>query len=148
MLIPDPQKTIKEASRVLANQGSVAVWTVWGRPEFSPMMTILTESLQDVGINTPTPPRSNFHLGSRSTLQNWLKDSGFNDITMWYQPMVVSFDDPLQFSSDFVQNRRDLQDMSEDLRQRIIEVMHQKVLEYRQRCEPIALDALVVVAKK
>lgn len=148
MLIPDPQKTIKEASRVLANHGSVAVWTVWGRPEFSPMMTILTESLQDVGINTPTPPRSNFHLGSRSTLQNWLKDSGFNDITMWYQPMVVSFDDPLQFSSDFVQNRRDLQDISEDLRQRIIEVMHQKVLEYRQRCEPIALDALVVVAKK
>ena len=82
----------------MANQGSVAVWTVWGRPEFSPMMTILTESLQDVGINTPTPPRSNFHLGSRSTLQNWLKDSGFNDITMWYQPMVVSFDDPLRNS--------------------------------------------------
>ena len=112
------------------------------------MMTILTESLQDVGINIPSPPRSNFHLGNRSTLQNWLKDGGFSDITMWYQPMVVSFDDPLQFSSNFVQNRRDLQDISEDLRQRIIEVMHQKVLEYRQRCEPIALDALVVVAKK
>ena len=90
----------------------------------------------------------NFHLGNRTSLQNWLKDSGFRDITMWYQPMVVSFDDPLQFSSEFIQNRRDLQDISEDLRQRIIEVMSQKVRQYRQRCEPIALDTLVVVAKK
>ena len=148
MLIPDPQKAIKEAARVLVNSGSIAVWTVWGRPEFSPMMTILTESLQNVGIHTPVPVRSSFHLGSRTKLQTWLLESGFKDITMWYQPMVVAFDDPLQFASDFVQNRRDLQDISEDLRQNIIEVMHKKVLQYRQRYEPIALDALIVVAKK
>ena len=47
-----------------------------------------------------------------------------------------------------MQSRRDLQDISENLRRRIIEVMHKKVRQYRQRCEPIALDALVVVAKK
>jgi histidine triad (HIT) family protein len=148
MLIPDPQKTIQEAARVLQEDNSIAVWTVWGRPEFSPMMTLLMESLCEVGIETPPVARSNFHLGTRTKLQGWLKESGFHNLTMWYQPMVVSFDDPLQFATDFVHNRRDLRDMSDDIRRQIIENLHQKIQNYRQRCEAISLDTLVVVAHK
>ena len=33
------------------------------------------------------------------------------------------------------------------MRTKLIEVMHEDVQKYRQRCEPIALDVLVVVAK-
>ena len=111
------------------------------------MMTLLTSALQKMGIPTPPIARSNFHLGTRSTLQEWLKSAGFGDITMWYQPMVVSFDDPLEFVTDFINNRRDLKDIPEEMRTKLIKNMHEDVQKYRQRCEAIALDVLVVVAK-
>ena len=148
MLIPNPQKAIQEAYRVLQENSSIAVWTIWGRPEFSPMMMLFTECLQEANLEPPPIARSNFHMGMRTKLQNWLKETGFSNLTMWYQPMVVSFDNAREFVEQYIGDRRDSQLWTDKQRQQVIDIMLRKVLEYRQRCEPISLDTLIVVAHK
>ena len=61
------------------------------------MMTLLTSALQKVGIKLLQLLVVIFTLGTKEHYKNG-QSSGFDDITMWYQPMVVSFDDPLNLS--------------------------------------------------
>jgi len=75
MLVPDPKLQAQEAFRVL-EEGGVALFSVWGRPEFSNFHTIPFQLMKEFEVPLP-PKRSNFHLGVDDVAKNLLLESGF-----------------------------------------------------------------------
>lgn len=63
---------LKEAHRVLKVGGRIGC-SVWGRPENSPLMTLMPKVMN-------TPLSKNFHLGEREKLIAMLEENGFGDI--------------------------------------------------------------------
>ena len=76
MLFPSAPAALTELRRVVRPGGS-ARFAVWGRPEHSPMMTLAAEAARRTGIELPTPPRTNFHLGSPEKLAAAAEGTGW-----------------------------------------------------------------------
>ena len=96
MLVNNPLRQFREAYRVL-QKGCTAVFTIWGRRENSLMIVLL-----DDVILRHAPPQmqeedaaasSNFDLssGKRFAVEQTLRQIGFSQVKMWYQPQNVLF---------------------------------------------------------
>jgi len=90
-LVHNPDNMLKEAFRVL-KKGSCAAFSVWGRKEHSPQMTIIPYVAQRVLgtdlVSTPAgepPLRSAFHLQDVASLKQRLENAGFTKVIGWYQ---------------------------------------------------------------
>lgn len=146
MLVPDPTAAVREAYRVL-RPGGIIVYTVWGRPEFSPLMTVLPDCANALGLQLPRPPRSNFHLGGADTLMQMLRSQGFEHIRQWYQPMVA----PITSGSEYLTWNKDMLAKLELSTQKLDALqikLKQQVDEILMAGLPISLDIRVAVARK
>lgn len=150
MLVPDAEKAFKEARRVL-KPGSTAVFSVWGRKEHSPFMTVLAEAAAELNIQlTPTEERSNFHLGELNHLKQQALNAGFKRPIAWYQP--VSFD--IRSGEEFVRKQltlwpivQQLKSVSEDNQKAIWERVKQKVQSIIDAGNPLLFDTAVLVVE-
>mmetsp|Transcript_20659 Transcript_20659/g.19666 ORF Transcript_20659/g.19666 Transcript_20659/m.19666 type:complete len:85 (+) Transcript_20659:484-738(+) len=82
MIVPDKQKQISEAFRVL-KKGSHAGFSVWGRKENTKMHTILSEVCKK--YNMDDDENSNEIGENPEMLVSEFKKAGFEDIKFWYQ---------------------------------------------------------------
>ena len=148
MLVPNAELVIKECARVL-NSGGLGVWIVWGRPEHSHMMTLSVKALKQIGIEMPTPARSNFYLGGRDTLKQLLEQHGFTQVRRWYQAMMSDVTTGDEFTKMTLALRPELEDL---IGPEQFENFKQKLGQYAQGVldlgDGIGLDALIVVARK
>ena len=147
MIVPDPQQALKEANRVLKPQG-LGVWTVWGRKEQSPLMTLMPEAAAAIGVKLPSSPRSNFHLSSKTKLKRMLTNAGFDHIQLWYQPMRASYEDAQTFANDMIEMRPELADLDKDQKDALYKELSSQAAEYFDSGAPISLEILVIRARK
>ena len=97
MLIDDPKKQITEAYRVL-KPGSKACFTVWGRRENTIVFTIVEQAKKNLIAKGELPAEeekkeaSNFDLSENiEEYSAFMKETGFNEVKYWYQPMHVNY---------------------------------------------------------
>lgn len=150
MLVPAPEAALAEAARVL-RPGGRAAWSVWGRREQSPMFTLAPRVAQEVGIELPEAPRSNFDLGERDALREQVRAAGFREVLAWYQPMVRDVGSGSAYVETLAQTPRwqaILGEVSDELEQAFRETLAARVDERLAEGRPIQLDALLVVADR
>lgn len=147
MLVPDPHAAIKEAARVLKEDG-IGVWVVWGRPEYSHMMTLTSLACKQLDISLSPPNRSNFHLGGRDTLRSLFLKYGFSSVRRWYQPMISHVTTGKDFVSMVTNLRPELKELTGEQYLKFQEVLGQRAQTILDQGEVIGLDALILVAKK
>lgn len=151
MIVADPDRALAEAFRVL-RPGGLAAWSVWGRPNHSPLMTLPQRAEDKSGIRFPRPERSNFHLGRRRKLQRHLENAGFEDIVYWRQPMVMQFNSGAEFTEKlFRQAPRmvmALAELGEKAKARYARTLTRMAQKELDAGHPLALEILVMVARK
>ncbi len=92
MLFPSAEAALTEISRVLRPGGSLRA-TVWGRPEHSTVMSLLPTVAEQLGIEWPRPPRSNFFLGQPDSLRAVAAGSGLELQDWRYQALSFAYPD-------------------------------------------------------
>jgi ubiquinone/menaquinone biosynthesis C-methylase UbiE len=150
MLVTDPDRALASAARVL-QPGGLAAWSVWGRPEHSPMFAIPPTSAERAGLTLEPPARSNFHLGNRDALREQIIGHGFEHVLAWYQPMIpahANATDHVDMILSLPGWSLTLQDKPDELRAAVRKEMITDFEQVHARGEPIQLDALVVLARR
>lgn len=145
-LIPDTEACLREAHRVLKTNGRI-VYSVWGRQEHSPLMTILPNSAIQLGVPLPKRGRSNFHLGTGLKLKSMMENCGFSNVLQWYQPMIK----PIFSGEEYVawmKNQLEMLDLQETIKNDLIEIMANKADALLSAGQPISLDVRVVIGQK
>ena len=153
MLVLDPDRALAEAHRVLRT-GGLAAWSVWGRPEHSPMFTLPVLAARRVGIELPQS-RSNFHLGGsaedRAGLRARAQAHGFGRVLSWYQAMVPDTRDGDSFADFTLRMPRWQKNLAGQPADRVTALRRELaslVDDLLARGEPVGMEALVVVAQK
>jgi histidine triad (HIT) family protein len=147
MIVPDPARALAEAARVL-KPGARAVWTVWGRPDLSPMMTLLPQAARNTGLGLPPPGSSNFRLGSIQKLKGMLEEAGFENIALWYQPMLSTAESGAEFADMCLVNRPELAQQGESVIEDLRAELERLASKHFAIGSPIALDVLIARADK
>jgi SAM-dependent methyltransferase len=149
MLVLDPDRALAEAHRVL-QPGGVAVWSVWGRPEHSPIFTLPLQAAARVGLVLPES-RSNFHLGERAALRVRAQAHGFRHVLAWYQTAVPDTRDGDSFAELTLRMPR-WQKILAGKPADLVAAMQRELASladaWLAHGEPIGLDALLLVARK
>jgi ubiquinone/menaquinone biosynthesis C-methylase UbiE len=100
--LPDPDKAIAEASRVLKRGGRYA-FTTWCGPEVSPLYRIVPEVVRangnmDVGLPPAPPP---FRLAERAESERTMQAAGFTDVVCTDMTAILEW--PLARVIEFIE---------------------------------------------
>jgi ubiquinone/menaquinone biosynthesis C-methylase UbiE len=151
MLVPDADRALAEALRVVA-PGGLCAWSVWGRPEHSPMMTLPLEAAKRAGVQLPEPPRSNFHLGPRERVIERLRRAGFADVRAWYVPMAAHPRDGAEMARELVTRQPRMRTLTKDLAPEAVAALQRELAalfdELMASGGVIALDVCCVAARR
>ena len=149
MLVPDPAAALAEAARVLA-PGGVGAWVVWGRPEHSPLMTLLPAAAARVGVRLPPVARSNFHLGGLDRLRGMLLAAGFERPRLWYHQMPTAAETGEEVADLIITDRPELRGACEGPAQEeaLRAELARLAQEHLDAGHPVGLDTLIAVARR
>ena len=149
MLVQDPDLALAEARRVLADGGRAA-WSVWGRPEQSPMFTLPPHAAERAGVELPAKARSNFHLGDRDALIARIEGAGFRRVRAWYQAMPLPVHTGVDYAARVLGTpgwQQTLADLGADAAERLREQVVILADEVLAAGRPIGLEGLIAVAE-
>lgn len=161
----NPDLVIQEASRVLkasdenGENGGIAGFTVWGRKQDSPVMTIVPEILEGftktTGPDQSTKKRSSFHMGEddEGLRQRFLRHGLFSKCTVLHYPAVLESLNAKDYVEAILDGapstKKELEeDYSEEDQKKIRQMVYEKALEILSKGEPLVLDMAMVVAQK
>jgi len=150
MLVPNPERALGEAARVLRSGGRCA-FSVWGRQEHSPMFTLTPAAAEAAGLELPPVERSNFHLGDRDALLNRVRAAGLEPLRAWYQPAHLPVADGADFADAVFANptwRGLAGRLDPALVQRARQELTRLADAHLATHSPIGLEGLLVVAEK
>jgi SAM-dependent methyltransferase len=150
MLVSDPTRAAAEAKRVL-RPGGLAVWSVWGRPENSPMMTLPGKAAQELGIQMPRRIRDNFHLGTPEAARALLGGAGFREVDMVHMPMVMPVPDGATYANLMVDHGGSLRRFLEEQDPGCVEHFRAALARHAQALldqgKEVALEAQILSAR-
>lgn len=149
MLVPDPDRALAEARRVLA-PGGRAAWSVWGRPEPSLLFTLPPLGAEDAGVELPAKGRSNFHLGDRDALRARVAGHGFADVLAWYTFVPSPFPDGRAMAETVVRTPRWrglVGELDPERREALAAAIARRADAALAEGRPLGLEALVVTAR-
>ena len=142
---------LKEAFRVL-KKGGVAAFSIWGREENSPMMTIPGKVFAAYKKNDGESVRSNFHLGNKhDALREEVLSYGFSTCVIWSNIMAANYTTGEEFCDIQCQipyNKMLLESLPEDEQQKIRNELTTKGQEVLDKGNPICLEVEIIVVTK
>ena len=172
----DTNNVIKEAYRLLKggdNNGSIAGFTIWGNPKFSPCMTIVPNVLDELnlvkkkqkkkkgdnnddddGDSSNIEQHDNFHLGyNDNELRKRFLNVGFTNVTLIHYPGVIETLDANSFVECIIDGATSTKKQIESYPTEIQKQIRDKVYEKAKHILedqgiPIILDIIVIWAKK
>lgn len=148
-IVSDPDAMIRDCFRVL-KPGASASFSVWGRPEVSPLMTLLGNTLRKLNIPTEPSGRSMFHMGGDNiALRNRFLNAGFSRCVIWPQNIVapLNVDDAMQAITCPPSVQR-LLALHKDHKDQILAELERSIRELLDNGEPIALECLIIAVTK
>jgi ubiquinone/menaquinone biosynthesis C-methylase UbiE len=95
MLIPEPERALHEARRVLRDGGRLA-YAVWGPPERNPWLTTFVGAITQSGhapAGDPFGPTGPFSLAAAETNEELLAAAGFSDVRVEEIESAFRFED-------------------------------------------------------
>lgn len=149
-LTTDPEKMLKEAYRVLDDNG-IAGFIVWGRKENSDQFTIVPKSVHQVTGKIEEGGRSNFHLQDKEKTRQLILNAGFKKCIAWYSAAPLSVMSGKEYLEHIRKgpNMADLfNKMDEETREKVFQKIIENADEIINRGEPICHEALILVAFK
>lgn len=154
MLVPDADKAIREAFRVLKPGGLVG-FTVWGNPAESPMFTLFPQCLAAVAPSAAAPPvRSNFYLSQDpEATKKRFQAAGFTGkYVTWHFPVVTETMNVAEFVDKLVLGGTDkaaaLARLSEEQRTQLRQLAIEQSEKLLAEGKPLGFNAYVIVAEK
>jgi ubiquinone/menaquinone biosynthesis C-methylase UbiE len=152
MIVNNHYNQLSEAYRIL-QEGGVAAFTVWGRPENSSFFTFFPSILKHVGIETPKPPRTLFHLGDKEKLEKDVRDAGFKSVKLFYtQTNLIpnSSEELYEFFSHSTNTKDLIANFTEEEATKVKEEMKKQFDEKfsGSTIHPMEWEVLICIAKK
>ncbi len=151
MLVADPVAALAEAHRVAAPRARVG-WTVWGRPQHSPMMTLVGQACETLDIDVPATERPNFHLGEWGVLPEAVRDAGFVEVQGKYAPMAMRVSDGREFAQEMLYTgpRRQawMASLGAETEAALVAEVARQADGFLRSRQPLSLDVLHVVATR
>lgn len=150
-LLDDPERAVREASRVLRPVGRLAL-TIWGQRERCPLLTVVLEALAPFTPRAKALDRALFRYGETGVLAQMLVGAGFEDavperLTDW--PAFASVD---EYWSVVTGDRRFaplLADLDAEQRAQARATVESKTRFYRRRTGlEMKVEGLVIAAVK
>ena len=140
-IVPDPDKMLQEASRVLKSGGR-AGFSVWGAKANSPMFTIQSDVMRELGLTDKEPEHFVYFETCEELVRNTkrFEQYGFVNRITWIVPMVMA----------------DLRAVETLLREEAMGKLDSKVQQgilakaesYLKSGKPIQLEIMVMVCEK
>jgi len=149
----DPDVVLRECSRVL-KRGGIAGFSVWGRSKDSPLFTIVPDVLDDFGLVKKDPSkRSSFHLGEDDNgLRQRFFEHRFSQVAVIHFPTALECFDPESYVELIIDGsastKQQVESFSEEDQKRVREEVAKRSKTFLDRGVPMALDTVVVVARK
>ena len=151
MIVPDTDAALSETARVL-QPGGIYLFSVWGEPERSHQMRVLPELMEQMGLEMPTPPRSNFHLSDAAALRARLKAAGFDRVLTGNQVISLGLLSGQEYAAMMLENHPSVRqlvaelppDTAESLRRALV----QRVEQLMDAGSLVGLDCLFGVARR
>jgi SAM-dependent methyltransferase len=151
MLVADPVQALREAHRVTA-PGGRAGWSVWGRVEQSPMMTLVGQACDALGVEVPVAERPNFHLGGPGVLAEQVAAAGFDPVQSVHEPMEIRVADGAEFAQEMLytgqRRKRWMASLGQDLETALVAEVAGQADAVLASGRSLSLDVLQVVATR
>lgn len=151
-LTTDPDKMLKEASRVV-KKGGIASFSMWGRKENCRQCTILDPVTSSLGISlTSGPRRSPFHIGAdEAQLRKRALAAGFSKCVTFYQMQPIPLLDGKPITELLLappNNQKMLQTYPAEKVEELKTKLTQMIDEDIKNGVPLTMEALILVAYK
>ena len=144
-LAPDPDALLREASRVLSDDG-VAGFTIWGSPDRTGLIVISTAANKELGFEEHVVEHPNFAMGKDvAALHQRFAAAGFKQVRIWPFQCIAE----LWSGEEFANFHEELfLAKDEELHAKRFEIVKRMADEWLAKGTPIGLETYVILARK